>query len=181
MPLLPKDIAHDMDGAIVALGVVEYVCDVKAFLQGLLAYRRTLIISYAPADQHIREGTSLGVRSNGLTLEEWEDVLSDVGLGKTPFRQARVIAGDVINHMYWYKPLGVPTLAPDSIVADSSSMQSAPDQPSLEPPPPPPPADIEMGIAETTLPKTHMRKAGFRGGPSIGAAGSPQAQAKASR
>merc|ERR1719443_843946 len=102
LPLIPSDLAHDMDGAITALGVIEYMCDPGAFLRGLLDYRRTVVISYAPAEQRIEPGTPLGVRSNALTEGEWEELLKSVGLSERPWRQARVLAGGFVNLVYYF-------------------------------------------------------------------------------
>merc|ERR1719183_1938709 len=50
LPKLPDAVAKEMDGAILALGVLEQVCDVPSFLEALKSYYRPLIVSYAPVD-----------------------------------------------------------------------------------------------------------------------------------
>lgn len=146
MPLLPPNISRDMDGVIVALGVIEYVCDPKAFVKGLLDYKRSIIMSYAPAEQPMEPGTQMGVRSNGLTLLQWKDLLEEVGFPSIPWRQARVLSGGFINHVYYYKadvvsrarPKAAPSPAPAvSPAAPQTAPQAAPQASPRAPPPSP--------------------------------------------
>lgn len=146
MPLLPPNISRDMDGVIVALGVIEYTCDPKAFVKGLLDYKRSIIMSYAPAEQPMEPGTQMGVRSNGLTMLQWKDLLEELGLPNIPWRQARVLSGGFVNHVYYYKADMIsrarPQLppAPPAPAAPQAAPRAAPQAAPQASPQIPPPA-----------------------------------------
>merc|ERR1719191_1881803 len=70
----------------------------------------------------------MGVRSNGLTLLQWKDLLEEVGFPSIPWRQARVLSGGFVNHVYYYKADVVARARPPVV------------SPSDSPPPSPPPS-----------------------------------------
>lgn len=100
--LLPVAPAGDANGMVVAMGVVEYMCDPLAFLRGLQTYELPLVLSYAPVDQPLPPGIP-NVRANTLTQGQWQDLLQQAGFGK-PTLEARIVAGGVVNKMYLFHP-----------------------------------------------------------------------------
>lgn len=102
LPRLPDSIAEDMSGVIVATGVLEQVCDLPSFLEGLKSYYRPLIVSYAPVEDKDKRGRGQR-RANQLTSSQWRTMLINLQLTR-PAHQARVYIDGVPNLLYWFEP-----------------------------------------------------------------------------
>jgi len=100
IPKLSNSISKDMSGVIVAMGVLEQVCDVPSFLEALKTYYRPLVVSYAPVDT---KDADVSNRKNALTTSQWRAVLNNLNLNK-PSHQARVDLNGIPNLVYWFEP-----------------------------------------------------------------------------
>jgi hypothetical protein len=100
LPKLPDKFAEDMSGVVVALGVLEQVCDVPSFLEALKTYYRPLIVSYAPVDT---KDADVSGRVNALSTAQWRAVLHNLNLDEAR-HQARVNLNGVTQLMYWFEP-----------------------------------------------------------------------------
>lgn len=100
LPKLPKDLERDTKGVVVALGVLEQVCDLPSFLEGLKSYYRPLVVSYAPVDS---KRVNAGNRANALTTSQWRAMLSNLTMG-SPRHEARVSINGNMNFVYWFEP-----------------------------------------------------------------------------
>lgn len=100
IPKLPDNIAKDMGGAVVALGVLEQVCDLPSFLEALKSYYRPLVVSYAPVDS---KDADVSNRVNRLSTAQWRALLNNLGLNKAS-HQARVDVNGIPNLVYWFEP-----------------------------------------------------------------------------
>lgn len=100
LPKLPEKFAEDMNGVLVALGVLEQVCDVPSFLEALKTYYRPLIVSYAPVDT---KDADVSGRVNALSTAQWRAVLHNLNLDEAR-HEARVNLNGVTQLMYWFEP-----------------------------------------------------------------------------
>jgi len=100
LPKLPDKFAEDMGGVVVALGVLEQVCDVPSFLEALKTYYRPLIVSYAPVDT---KDADVSGRVNAMSTAQWRAVLHNLNLDEAR-HQARVNLNGVTQLMYWFEP-----------------------------------------------------------------------------
>lgn len=100
IPQLKDSIAEDMSGVVVALGVLEQVCDVPSFLEALKTYYRPLVVSYAPVDS---KDADVSNRVNRLTSAQWRRLLYNLNLNKAS-HQASVHLNGVPNLVYWFEP-----------------------------------------------------------------------------
>lgn len=104
--LLPRAPPGDANGLVVALGVVEYMCDPLAFLKGLRSYQLPIVVSYAPVQLPMSRG-ELGVRANGLSDGQWAALLAEAGLG-APLRQTSIVSNGSPTRLYWFQPSPAP-------------------------------------------------------------------------
>jgi len=171
IPRLPEFAQGDMYGMITALGVLEYMCDVRAFLEALKSYQLPIILSYAPAEKNLMIPAALDFRSNTLNKDEWQSLLQEVGF-TSAHRQASVVGGGIVNYVYWFEPSPswwhsslaarrspsseeiAALLNPVSASSDppSTTTSSSP-APSLDPAPASTTSDVAQGATVSTSPK----------------------------
>lgn len=109
LPKLKDDIKEDTTGVVLALGVLEQVCDVPSFLEGLKSYYLPFVVSYAPVDaKEDREEGEIGwlkegKRINTMTTGQWRAILTKLRLDRA-YHEARVLLGGVYQLVYWFEP-----------------------------------------------------------------------------
>lgn len=100
LPKLSDSVVNDAQGAVLALGVLEQVCDLPSFLEALKSYYLPLVLSYSPVDR--KDGDVSG-RSNSLTTGQWRLMLEKLQLGRTR-HEARVHIDGAAHLVYWFEP-----------------------------------------------------------------------------
>jgi len=100
LPKLPRVIAEEMSGVVLAMGVLEQVCDIPSFLEALKTYYLPIVVSYAPVDV---KDADVKNRVNALTTGQWRAVLNNVNLDSAG-HEARVYVDGVPNLVYWFDP-----------------------------------------------------------------------------
>jgi hypothetical protein len=103
IPKVPAITKKDMSGVVVAMGVLEQVCDVPSFVDALKSYYLPIVISYAPVLESGAEMPSN--RASNYTLPEWRRLLMNLNL-TAPRWQASVKVGSATNLLYWFEPDG---------------------------------------------------------------------------
>jgi hypothetical protein len=102
IPKVPAKMGNDMSGVVVAMGVLEQVCDVSSFVEALKSYYLPIVISYAPVDD---ADADVSKRANSLTAPQWRRLLLHHNL-TAPRMQAMVKVGSVTSLLYWFEPEG---------------------------------------------------------------------------
>jgi len=107
-----SDAQKRLRGVVVALGVIEYLCDPLSFLVALKNYNQDVILSYA----FVSDPSTIPVppRVNAMTSQQWDELLKKSGW-KSPTRHARVFT-DISSNSLFYFPRPTYGLVDDEMI-----------------------------------------------------------------